>query len=109
MIWAGIAWILAMNVGYFQKDYNVFYLLFPLLLIGATQMIYLLPAYIITVNRGRPELGKGIAVCAIVTALLSSGCFMLVGGVNGLFMLGVLPVLAAVSSAIAYWFTRRSR
>lgn len=107
LIWAGISWVLMLTVDFFRTSYNFFYLLLPLLGIAISQMIYLLPAYIVAANRGKLEMAKGIAICAIVTALLSSGCFALIGGWTGLLQtLGVVIVLAAVSAAIAHWFTR---
>ncbi len=42
---------------------------------GATQLIYMLPAILIYRHRGRPDVAKGIAIVTAVTFLLNASCF----------------------------------
>ena len=50
----------------------------PLLFIGLSQLVYVVPAVIKTKRRGLTETSKGIILAAIVTFLLNAACFGLI-------------------------------
>jgi hypothetical protein len=49
-----------------------------ILLIGISQLAYMLPAIFIARRRGRYDLVQGLAIGAAVTFLLNAGCWGLV-------------------------------
>lgn len=109
LIWYLISMALGWAVTYFKTGYNFFLLLIPFFFLGITQVIYLLPAYIIAVNKRKPEVGKGIFACAIITTFLNSGCFGIIGNLAGIaIVLGSSVGLAIVSGLIAHYFTKSS-
>lgn len=49
-------------------------ILSPLSLLGFTQAIYMIPAFVIARGRGKEQLAKGLLVGAAVTFLLNAAC-----------------------------------
>jgi hypothetical protein len=49
------------------------------LLIGLTQLVYMVPAIVIALRRGRTSLAKGLIIGAAVTFLLNAACWGAVG------------------------------
>lgn len=66
-----------------NKNYNFLGLLYPILLIGVVQIIYLLPAYFFFAKKQRREVCKGLIVGAVTTVLLNFSPFILVPLTNG--------------------------
>ena len=54
-----------------------------LLLIGISQLVYMVPAIVIARRRGRPDLVQGLAIGLAVTFLLNAGCWGLFGAASG--------------------------
>ena len=54
-----------------NKNYNFLGLLYPILLIGVVQIVYLLPAYFFFARKKRREVCRGLMVGAIITVLLN--------------------------------------
>ena len=46
-----------------------------LMLIGVSQLLYIIPAIIIAKRRGRPGIARGLMIGASVTFLLNTACF----------------------------------
>jgi hypothetical protein len=59
---------------FFHRDYNVF--LIPAF-IGLWQNIYVIPLIFWLKNKQRFPLMKGVIICAIITALVNGGCWLL--------------------------------
>ena len=66
-----------------NKNYNFLGLLYPILLIGVVQIIYLLPAYFFFAKKQRREVCKGLIVGAVTTVLLNFSPFVFVPLTNG--------------------------
>ncbi len=113
VIWFGISALLTMVFPFFNRDYNVLLLFIPIAIIGITQIIYLIPAYIHFTRKQRPEVGKGIILGAIVTLLINGsrfamGTFGVGGGAPQLLIVGI--VIAITIGLIGYLLvTRRQR
>jgi hypothetical protein len=73
IIFAGILYIL-----YLISDKGDVTFLIPLLLIGISQLLYMLPAILIVQGKDRPQLAKGFAVGGAITFLLNAACTGLV-------------------------------
>jgi hypothetical protein len=54
--------------------------LLPILGIGITQLLYVIPACIHFHRRGYPDLVKGLVIGAVLSALLNGGCFLSIYG-----------------------------
>jgi hypothetical protein len=61
-------------IPFFNQGYNVF--LIPAF-IGLWQNIYVIPLIIWLRSKGRFPLMKGVIICAIITALVNGGCWLL--------------------------------
>jgi hypothetical protein len=107
LLWFLLAWILSLTVPFFQAGYNFILLGIPIFFFSITQVIYLLPAaYIVLVKKNKPEIGKGLIGCAILTVLLNGSCFVGISNLPGLLIvIGSTAVLAIVSWLIAHKFT----
>ena len=66
-----------------NKNYNFLGLLYPILLIGVVQIVYLLPAYLFFAKKQRREVCKGLIVGAVTTVLLNFFPLILVPLTNG--------------------------
>ena len=55
-------------------------LLLPLIFVGLSQLVYLIPAAVMQKRRGRPQAMKGIILVAAITLLLNATCTALVLG-----------------------------
>jgi uncharacterized membrane protein len=53
-----------------------------LLLIGLSQLVYMVPALVIARRRGRADLVQGLAIGLAVTFLLNAGCWGLFGAAS---------------------------
>jgi hypothetical protein len=53
-----------------------------LLLIGLSQLVYMVPAIVIARRRGRADLAQGLLIGLAVTFLLNAGCWGLFGAVG---------------------------
>jgi hypothetical protein len=53
--------------------------IFPPLVIAVSQVVYVVPALVIAVRRGRRGLAKGIAIGAAATFMLNAACFGMLG------------------------------
>jgi hypothetical protein len=53
-----------------------------LLLIGISQLVYMVPAIVIARRRGRADLVQGLAIGLAVTFLLNAGCWGLFGAAS---------------------------
>jgi hypothetical protein len=51
------------------------------LLIGITQLVYVIPALVILHRRGQPKAVKGLIIGATITFLLNAACWGLLWGV----------------------------
>jgi hypothetical protein len=49
--------------------------IFPVLGIGVSQLLYVVPAVVLAVRRQRPGLAKGIVIGAAATFLLNAACW----------------------------------
>jgi threonine/homoserine/homoserine lactone efflux protein len=49
-------------------------MLFPFLLLGITQTLYMIPAFVIAQGKGREQLAKGLLVGAAITFMLNAAC-----------------------------------
>jgi hypothetical protein len=58
------------------------------LLLGVTQLVYMVPAIVIAYRTGRRDLGKGLVIGTAITFILSGACWAIVGGISGLFASG---------------------
>jgi hypothetical protein len=65
-----------------NNEETLFAALFFLLLIGVSQLIYMIPAILITYRRGRRQVAKGLILGAAITFLLCGACWAAVGGVG---------------------------
>ena len=54
-----------------------------LLLIGISQLVYMVPAIVLARRRGRADLVQGLAIGLAVTFLLNAGCWGLFGAASG--------------------------
>lgn len=54
-----------------EGDYTM---LFPLLCLGVTQTLYMIPAFVIAKGKGNDQLAKGLLIGAGVTFLLNAAC-----------------------------------
>ena len=52
----------------------------PVLLIGVSQWLYIVPAILIARRTGRPGLAKGFVIGASITFLLNAACWGLLSG-----------------------------
>jgi zinc transporter ZupT len=69
IIFAGI--LFALSLLQDKSDYTMF---FPLMVIGITQTIYMIPAFVIAKGKGKEQLAKGLLVGAAITFLLNAAC-----------------------------------
>ena len=82
--WAGIGLTIAAHV-IFQPLIALFgmiprleFLYLAFLVIGISQLVYMVPAIIISFAKGKPQLGKGFLIGAGITFLLNAACFGLI-------------------------------
>ena len=54
----------------------------PLLIIGLSQLLYIVPAILIAQRKGRPGIVSGLIIGASLTFLLNAACFGLIFGAN---------------------------
>jgi len=68
-----IAYLLAVNfIDYSQQ------IILTLFSLGLSQLIYVLPAIAVTAMRRKFAIMKGVIICAVITALLNGGCWLVV-------------------------------
>ena len=51
-----------------------------ILFFGVSQLLYVVPAYVIAIRKGYPQTARGIAITAGISFLLNAGCTALVLG-----------------------------
>ncbi len=87
-------------IPYFNKNYNFMLLLLPILFIGITQIIYLLPAYFYFSKKGRSEVGKGIIVGGLITFMVDGACSGTITlgatGIAGIFIMAIVLTIGLV-------------
>jgi hypothetical protein len=97
IVWTSISWLLVVTVPFFNRDYNVFFLAYPIFLPALTQIAYVIPAYTYFANKQRRETCKGIITGAIVVLLLNGACFgsMMIGGIGTIDLAAILLLVGS--------------
>jgi hypothetical protein len=81
-LWKGLGYTAALHcifaaflfgLSMFQDEGDVI-MRAPLLFLGVTQAIYMVPAFVITRGKGREQLAKGLLIGAAITFLLNAAC-----------------------------------
>ncbi len=68
-----IAYLLAVNLNDYAQQ-----IMLGLFSLGLSQLIYVLPAIAVTAIKRKFALMKGVIICAVITALLNGGCWLVV-------------------------------
>jgi hypothetical protein len=102
--------IAILKVPFFNRDYNIFLLFIPIIVLGITQMLYLLPAYLHFSKKGRSEVCKGILVGGLITLMVNGACSGgLVTGIGSAMSVGVVAIAFTIGIAGILWVMKADR
>jgi hypothetical protein len=102
--------IAILRVPFFNRDYNIFLLFIPIIVLGITQILYLLPAYLHFSKKGRSEVCKGILVGGLVTLMVNGACSGgLITGVGSTISVGVVAIAFTIGIAGILWVMKADR
>lgn len=106
-----VGYLIAMlRVPFFNRDYNIFLLFIPIIVLGITQILYLLPAYLHFSKKGRSEVCKGILVGGLVTLMVNGACSGgLITGVGSAMSVGVVAIAFTIGIAGILWVMKADR
>jgi hypothetical protein len=70
--------LLSLFANFVPVPFSLSYVLWllPIIYIGLTQLLYLIPTCIYFSRRGQRALVQGLIIGAVLTALLNGGCFL---------------------------------
>jgi hypothetical protein len=78
-VWAGfglslLLHLLQIPIGIVLALFESELFMFSILFIGVSQLIYMIPAFVIAASKGKPHLVKGLIIGASIVFLLNAAC-----------------------------------